>query len=109
MHTHSGVEETSRPQRPSLARTGSTAISAGSFPDVVAYGHAWCESRPDRKFGGREVTIPITAVEQVATDTVSIALTEEEVGRLPSLPVHRWFARVADGAADEEARSRTAS
>ena len=40
----------------------------------------------------REVTIPIGAVEKVETDTVTVSLSESEVGELPTHRVHRWFA-----------------
>lgn len=48
---------------------------------VLERGHLW---------GRREVTIPINAVAGVHTDAVSLTLTKDEVGELPSVPVHRW-------------------
>ena len=48
---------------------------------VLERGHLW---------GRREVTIPISAVASVHTDAVSLALTKDEVGDLPSVHVHRW-------------------
>lgn len=48
---------------------------------VLERGHLW---------GKREVTIPISAVARVDTDAVSLTLTKDEVGDLPSVPVHRW-------------------
>jgi sporulation protein YlmC with PRC-barrel domain len=48
---------------------------------VLERGHLW---------GRREVTIPIKAVTSVHTDAVSLSLTKDEVGELPSVPVHRW-------------------
>lgn len=48
---------------------------------VLERGHLW---------GKREVTIPIGAVARVDTDAVTITLTKDEVGELPSVPVHRW-------------------
>jgi hypothetical protein len=36
------------------------------------------------------VTIPIKAVARVFTDAVTLTLTKDEVGDLPSVPVHRW-------------------
>jgi sporulation protein YlmC with PRC-barrel domain len=48
---------------------------------VLERGHLW---------GRREVTIPINAVASVHTDAVTLALTKDEVGELPSVPVHRW-------------------
>jgi hypothetical protein len=36
------------------------------------------------------VTIPINAVSAVHTDAVTLTLTKDEVGELPSVPVHRW-------------------
>jgi hypothetical protein len=36
------------------------------------------------------VTIPIGAVESVATDEVSLSLSKDEVGELRPLPVDRW-------------------
>jgi hypothetical protein len=47
---------------------------------VLERGHLW---------GKREVTVPISAVENVYTDAVSLTLTKDEVGDLPSVPVHR--------------------
>ena len=48
---------------------------------VLERGHLW---------GRREVTIPIKAVAQVLTDAVTLTLTKDEVGELPSVRVHRW-------------------
>jgi sporulation protein YlmC with PRC-barrel domain len=48
---------------------------------VLERGHLW---------GKREVTIPISAVASVHTDAVTLTLTNDEVGDLPSVPVHRW-------------------
>jgi sporulation protein YlmC with PRC-barrel domain len=48
---------------------------------VLERGHLW------RK---RDVTIPIGAVAKVETDDVTLSLTRDQVGQLPSVPVHRW-------------------
>ena len=48
---------------------------------VLEQGHLW---------GKREVTIPINAVAHVDTDAVTLTLTKDEVGDLPSVQVHRW-------------------
>lgn len=48
---------------------------------VLERGHLW---------GRREVTIPIKAVASVHTDAVTLTLTKDEVGELPSVRVHRW-------------------
>lgn len=48
-------------------------------------------------FGRREVTVPIGAVARVATDSVTLDLTKDEVGRLPAVPVHRWPAPLTAG------------
>jgi sporulation protein YlmC with PRC-barrel domain len=48
---------------------------------VLERGHLW---------GRREVTIPINAVARVFTDAVTLTLTKDEVGELPSVRVHRW-------------------
>ena len=48
---------------------------------VLERGHLW---------GKREVTIPISAVASVHTDVVTLTLTKDEVGDLPSVPVRRW-------------------
>ena len=48
---------------------------------VLERGHLW---------GRREITIPIGAVRKVGTDTVSIRLSKDELGQLPSVPVRRW-------------------
>ena len=48
---------------------------------VLERGHLW---------GRREVTIPINAVDSVFTDAVTLTLTKDEVGELPSVHVHRW-------------------
>ena len=49
---------------------------------VLERGHLW---------GRREVTIPIGAVAKVETDTVTLRMSREEVGELPSVRVHRWL------------------
>jgi len=48
---------------------------------VLERGHLW---------GKREVTIPMGAVARVDTDAFTLTLTKDEVGELPSVPVHRW-------------------
>ena len=48
---------------------------------VLERGHLW---------GRRDVTIPIGAVTQVKTDSVTVRLTKDEVAALPSVPVRRW-------------------
>lgn len=48
---------------------------------VLERGHFW---------GRREVTIPMSAVAHVHTDAVSLNLSKDEVGDLPSVPMHRW-------------------
>ncbi len=48
---------------------------------VLEKGHLW---------GKREVTIPISAVDKVETDTVTVRLSKDEVASLPSVRVHRW-------------------
>ena len=49
---------------------------------ILERGHLW---------GKREVTIPMGAVARVDTDAVTLTLTKDEVGELPSVPVHRWL------------------
>jgi sporulation protein YlmC with PRC-barrel domain len=49
---------------------------------VLDKGHLW---------GRREVTIPIGAADKVEADAVIVRLSKEEVGRLPSVRLHRWF------------------
>jgi len=48
---------------------------------VLERGHLW---------GRREVTVPIGALESVASDVVTLKLSKDEVGDLPSHKVHRW-------------------
>jgi len=48
---------------------------------VLEQGHLW---------GRREVTVPIGAVESVESDVVTLKLSKDEVGDLPSHKVHRW-------------------
>ena len=48
---------------------------------VLEHGHLW---------GRREVTIPIGAVAEIATDEVRLSLSREAVQALQSVPVHRW-------------------
>lgn len=48
---------------------------------VLERGHLW---------GRREVTVPIGAVESFASDVVTLTLSKDEVGKLPSHKVHRW-------------------
>jgi sporulation protein YlmC with PRC-barrel domain len=50
---------------------------------ILERGHLW---------GRREVTIPIGAVAKVETDAVTLSLSKDEVGALPSVRVHRWLA-----------------
>ena len=48
---------------------------------VLERGHLW---------GRREVTVPIGAVAKVESDTVTVELSADEIGELPSHRVHRW-------------------
>jgi sporulation protein YlmC with PRC-barrel domain len=48
---------------------------------VLERGHLW---------GRKEVTVPIGSVEKLESDTVTIGLSEKELGALPSHRVHRW-------------------
>ena len=48
---------------------------------VLERGHLW---------GRREVTVPIGAVASVKSDVVTLSLSKDEVGALPSHRVHRW-------------------
>jgi hypothetical protein len=47
---------------------------------ILERGHLW---------GRREVTIPIGAVAKVETDAVTLSLSKDQVGALPSVRVHR--------------------
>ena len=47
---------------------------------VLEHGHLW---------GKRELAIPVDAVGKVETDAVTLTLTKDEVGALPSTRVHR--------------------
>lgn len=48
---------------------------------VLERGHLW---------GLREITIPISAVERVQTDSVTLRISKDAVAKLPSVSVHRW-------------------
>jgi sporulation protein YlmC with PRC-barrel domain len=48
---------------------------------VLERGHLW---------GRREVTVPIGAVASVKSDVVTLSLSKDEIGELPSHRVHRW-------------------
>jgi sporulation protein YlmC with PRC-barrel domain len=48
---------------------------------VLERGHLW---------GRREVTVPIGAVASVKSDVVTLSLSKDEIGALPSHRVHRW-------------------
>ena len=39
----------------------------------------------------REITIPVDAVQELATDTVTVGLSSAEVAELPAVRVRRWF------------------
>jgi sporulation protein YlmC with PRC-barrel domain len=47
---------------------------------VLEHGHLW---------GTRDVTIPIEAVGQIATDCVTLTISKNEAGALPAVRVHR--------------------
>jgi sporulation protein YlmC with PRC-barrel domain len=66
-----------------LGHVAGFVVSDGAITDVVLeHGHLW---------GTRDVTIPIASVEKIATDVVSVALTKDEVGKLPSKRAHKLF------------------
>jgi sporulation protein YlmC with PRC-barrel domain len=48
---------------------------------VLEHGHLW---------GKREVTIPVSAVDTITNDEVTLALTKAQVGDLKSVAVRRW-------------------
>jgi hypothetical protein len=48
---------------------------------VLEHGHLW---------GKREITVPIAACAEIATDEVELSLSKDEIGSLQSVPVHRW-------------------
>jgi sporulation protein YlmC with PRC-barrel domain len=48
---------------------------------ILERGHLW---------GRREITIPIGAVAKIETDAVTLSLSKDQVGALPSVRVHRW-------------------
>jgi sporulation protein YlmC with PRC-barrel domain len=48
---------------------------------VLERGHLW---------GRRDVTVPIGSVTRVESDTVTVGLSKDEIGALPSRRVHRW-------------------
>jgi hypothetical protein len=48
---------------------------------VLERGHLW---------GRRDVTIPVGAVAKVESDTVTLRISKDDVGDLPTVRVHRW-------------------
>ena len=48
---------------------------------VLERGHLW---------GRRDVTVPIGSVTRVESDTVTVGLSKDQIGALPSRSVHRW-------------------
>lgn len=48
---------------------------------VLEHGHFW---------GKRDVTIPVNSVAGIDTDEVKLNLSKDQVGKLDSVPVHRW-------------------
>ena len=48
---------------------------------VVEHGHLW---------GKREITVPISAVDRITNDEVTLKLSKDQVGELRSVPVRRW-------------------
>jgi sporulation protein YlmC with PRC-barrel domain len=66
-----------------LGHVAGFIVSDGQITDVVLErGHLW---------GTRDVTIPIASVETIATDVVSVTLTKDEVGKLPSKRAHKFL------------------
>jgi uncharacterized protein YrrD len=53
--------------------------------------------------GRREVIVPIHAVARVATDSVTLVLTQDEVASLPEVPVNRWLGRLTRSDAGAQA------
>jgi len=50
---------------------------------ILGRGHMWSR---------RDITIPISSLASVKTDEVNLAITRQEVGRLPSVRLHKsWF------------------
>ena len=48
---------------------------------VLERGHLW---------GRRDVTVPIGSVTRVESDTVTVGLSKDQIGALPSRRVRRW-------------------
>jgi sporulation protein YlmC with PRC-barrel domain len=67
-----------------VGRVGEFLVSAsdGHISHLVLReGHLW---------GQKEVTIPVSEIEQIEDDTVTLKLDKESVEGLPSVPVRRW-------------------
>jgi len=49
---------------------------------VLREGHLW---------GQKDVTIPVSEIQRIQEDTVYLKLNKHSVGRLPGIPVKRWY------------------
>jgi len=64
-----------------LGHAEAFVIAGGNVTHILLErGHLW---------GTRDVTIPIEAVKSIETDSVTVSLSKDEVGKLPSVKVHR--------------------
>jgi uncharacterized membrane protein len=97
----SGVSSTAADIRPGIAvealdghaGTVSELVTDPSSGEVAHFalegGHWW---------GKKEVTLPVSAVERVAEDTVYLKLDRQAIGKLPAIPVRRRQAGQGDEA-----------
>jgi hypothetical protein len=66
-----------------LGHAGGLIVDGGQITHLVLdRGHLW---------GARHITVPIASVSEVKTDRLTLSLTKDEVGDLPSVRVHRLF------------------
>jgi uncharacterized membrane protein len=97
----SGVSSTAADIRPGMtvealdghAGTVSELVTDPSSGEVTHFaleGGRW--------WGKKEVTLPLSAVERVAEDTVYLKLDRQAIGQLPAIPVRRRQARQGDEA-----------
>jgi uncharacterized protein YrrD len=64
-----------------LGRVAGFVVDTGRVTHIVLErGHLW---------GARDVTIPVDSVASLSTDRITLSLTKDEVGALPSVRLHR--------------------
>lgn len=81
-----------RRHTPVLATDGSVGRVDEFLVDPTAGGITHLVLRHGHLWGQRDVTVPVSAIARLEEEAVHLKLSRDDVGKLPSVPVRRWWA-----------------